>query len=91
MVDNRSKALHRAFDPMLVEVDACLCLGLLSVDAAITPSVLLLKQLAKTCHEHHVDVIVYVIKCEDKFLVAKKINEKVNEKRFKNSSYIQLG
>jgi hypothetical protein len=34
VVDNRSEAPHRAFDPMLVEVDACLRLGLLSVDAA---------------------------------------------------------
>jgi hypothetical protein len=32
VVDNRSEALHRAFDPTLVEVDVCLHLGLLSVD-----------------------------------------------------------
>jgi hypothetical protein len=34
VVDNHSEAPHHAFDPMLVEVDAYLRLGLLSVDAA---------------------------------------------------------
>ena len=34
----------------------------------VTPSVLPLKQLAKLYHEHHVFVIIYVIKCVDQFL-----------------------
>ena len=33
----------------------------------VTPSVLPLKQLAKLCHEHHVFVIMHVIKCVDQF------------------------
>ena len=37
-------------------------------EESVTPSVLPLKQLAKLCHEHHVFVIMHVIKCVDPFL-----------------------
>jgi hypothetical protein len=43
----------------------------------VTPSELHPKQTAKPCHQHHVYVIMRVIKCEDKFLVTKMINENV--------------
>ena len=37
---------------------------------AITPSVLRPKQITKSCHEHHVYVIMHVIEGGEKFLVA---------------------
>ena len=37
---------------------------------AVTPSVLCPKQTTKSCHEHHVYVIMHVIECVDKFLVT---------------------
>ena len=37
-------------------------------EESVTPSVLPLKQLAKICHEHHVYVLMHVIKCVDQFL-----------------------
>ena len=33
----------------------------------VTPSVLPLKELAKLCYEHHVFVIMHMIKCVDQF------------------------
>ena len=36
----------------------------------VTPSVLHPKSFTKTCHEHHVYVLVYVIEYVDKFLVT---------------------
>ena len=39
-------------------------------DSGVTPSVLHPKSFTKTCHEHHVYVLVYVIKCVDQFLVT---------------------
>ena len=36
----------------------------------VTPSVLHPKQTTKPCHKHHVYVIMHVIECVDKFLVA---------------------
>jgi len=34
----------------------------------VTPSVLHRKSFTKTCHEHHVYVLMQVIKCVDQFL-----------------------
>ena len=36
----------------------------------VTPSVLQTKSFTKTCHEHHVYVLMHVIECVDKFLVT---------------------
>ena len=36
----------------------------------VTPSVLHPKSIIKTCHEYHVYVLMYVIKCVDQFLVT---------------------
>ena len=36
----------------------------------VTPSVLLPKQTTKPCYEHHVYVIMHVIKCVNKLLVT---------------------
>ena len=38
--------------------------------ACVTPSVLHPKSFMKTCHEHHVYVLVHVIKCVNQFLVT---------------------
>ena len=35
---------------------------------SVTPSVLHHKSFTKTCHEHHVYVLMHVIKCVDQFL-----------------------
>jgi hypothetical protein len=43
----------------------------------VAPSELHPKQTTKPCHQHHVYVIMRVIKYEDKFLVTKMINENV--------------
>ena len=44
--------------------------GSVDATATVTPSVLRPKQTTKSCHEHHVYVIIYVIESVDKFLVA---------------------
>ena len=48
----------------LVEFPSRLC------STSVTPSVLHPKSITKTCHEHHVYVLMYVIECIDKFLVT---------------------
>ena len=35
-------------------------------ERVVTPSVLHPKSFAKTCHEHHIYVLMHVIKCETK-------------------------
>ena len=37
---------------------------------AVTPLVLRPKQTTKSCHEHHVYVIMYVMKCVDNIFVT---------------------
>ena len=37
---------------------------------AVTPSVLRPKQTTKSCHEHHIYVIMYVIECVDNIFVT---------------------
>ena len=39
-----------------------------SCAACVTPSVLHPKSFTKTCHEHHIYVLMNVIECVDKFL-----------------------
>ena len=36
----------------------------------VTPLVLRFKPTTKTCHEHHVYVIMHVIECVDKFFIT---------------------
>jgi len=36
----------------------------------VTPSVLRPKQITKSCHEHHVYVIMYVMECVDNIFVT---------------------
>ena len=52
---------------------------------AVTPSVLRPKQITKSCHEHHVYVIMYVMDCVDNIFVLKMINKNVKYKLFHNS------
>ena len=36
----------------------------------VTPSVIHPKSFTKTCHEHHVYVLMHVMECVDKFLIT---------------------
>ena len=41
---------------------------LLRLSGDVTPSMLHHKSLTKTCHEHHVYVLMHIIKCVDQFM-----------------------
>ena len=39
-------------------------------EVIVTPSVLRRKQITKSCHQHHVYVIMYVMECVDNIFVT---------------------
>ena len=62
----RGSYMHRALVWELCPDGYCLWSGM----GIVTPSVLHPKSFIKTCHEHHVYVLMYVIECVDKFFVT---------------------